>query len=277
LTKREGGAVVKPFLKWPGGKYRILEQVKSKLVPGQRLIEPFVGSGAVFLNTEYPEYLLSDINEDLINLYIVLQREGEAFINYCSEFFIPENNIETRFYELRDEFNNTNDALLKAALFVYLNKHGYNGLCRYNSNGGFNVPFGRYTKPYFPREEMLYFFTKSQNAVIRCQDFRQTMRQARRGDVIYCDPPYVPLSPTSNFTSYSAGGFGEREQLELADRARALARQGITVVISNHNTEFVLAAYEEAEIETFEVRRFISCDGANRNKVGELLAVFAFA
>jgi len=268
---------VKPFLKWPGGKYRILEQIKRKLPAGQRLIEPFVGSGAVFLNTEYPQYILSDINEDLINLYTVLQREGEAFIQYCAGLFIPENNQESQYYRLREEFNNTTDAFRKAALFVYLNKHGYNGLCRYNASGGFNVPFGRYAKPYFPEKEMRYFYLKSQNAVIEHRDFRETMRLAQPGDVVYCDPPYVPLSATANFTAYSAGGFGEKEQMELADLARTLAHRGVTVVISNHRTEFIIAAYEEAVIETFEVRRFISCDGANRNKVGELLAVFALA
>lgn len=266
---------MKPFLKWPGGKYRILKRIKNKLIPGQCLIEPFVGSGAVFLNTEYPSYFLADINSDLINLYVVLQQNGPSFIDYCQEFFTPQNNNEEKYYELREVFNTTQDRYLKAALFVYLNRHGYNGLCRYNSSGGFNVPFGRYSKPYFPEIEMLYFFQKSQDAIFKCQDFRQTMGTACPGDVVYCDPPYVPLSVTSNFTSYSSGGFTIQEQMELANIAKKLAKKGVTVVISNHNTEFVLDAYKEADIEIFEVRRFISCDGANRNKVGELLAVFA--
>lgn len=266
---------LKPFLKWAGGKFRIVERIKEKLLPGKRLIEPFVGSGAVFLNTDYPEYLLSDINKDLINLYIVLQTEGREFIKYCKSFFSPGYNNEDKYYHLRSEFNKTADIYYKSALFLYLNKHGYNGLIRYNSSGGFNVPFGSHEKPYFPENELLYFWEKSQKAVFKNQDFTLTMQEAQPGDVVYCDPPYAPLSETANFTSYSAGGFTSSHQLKLAEMAEKLADNGIPVLLSNHNIEFIRKAYASADITSFEVRRFISCDGANRNKAGEVLALFA--
>lgn len=266
---------MKPFLKWAGGKYRLVDLIKSTLPKGNRLIEPFVGSGSVFLNTEYSENLLADSNPDLINLFQLLQKEGQGFINYCQGFFVSENNTESAFYQLRDEFNTTSDIRKKSALFVYLNRHCFNGLCRYNAKGGFNVPFGRYSKPVLPEKEMYYFHEKSKHAVFEVSDFIATMEKAKSGDVVYCDPPYVPLSATSSFTSYAKGGFGTEEQHALADMAKFLQKRGVTVVISNHDTEFTNRVYHPAKIITFDVQRFISSDTKNRNAVGELLAVFA--
>ncbi|MCR4443250.1 MAG: Dam family site-specific DNA-(adenine-N6)-methyltransferase [Peptococcaceae bacterium] len=265
---------MKPFLKWAGGKYRIIDRICKELAPGKRLIEPFVGSGAVFLNTDYDNYLLCDINKDLINLYLTLQQEGPQFIEYCSAFFTAENNNENRYYELRGSFNRTSDKREKAALFLYLNKHGYNGLCRYNASGEFNSPFGRYIKPYFPANEMMNFWKKSQRAEFLCCDFRDAMAQAVLGDVIYCDPPYVPLNATANFTEYSAGGFAIDDQRDLARLAQQLSEKGIPVLMSNHDTEFIRREYATAKLITFDVQRFISCDGQNRGKASEVLALF---
>lgn len=266
---------MKPFLKWAGGKYRLVELIKSTLPEGNRLIEPFVGSGAVFLNTQYNSNLLADSNPDLINLFQVLQKEGQSFISYCHSLFIPENNNESAYYLFRDEFNTTKDSKRKSALFIYLNRHCFNGLCRYNSKGIFNVPFGRYTKPTLPQKEMLSFHDKAKNAIFEIADFVTTMDKAKFGDVVYCDPPYVPLSLTSNFTSYSKGNFGISEQNALAQMAKNLQQKGITVVISNHDTVFTNEVYQSAKIITFDVQRFISSDTKNRNSVGELLAVFS--
>jgi len=266
---------MKPFLKWAGGKYRLVERIKALMPAGKRLIEPFVGSGAVFLNVDYPAYLLADTNADLINLYRHLQTEGETFIAYCRDFFCPETNEKNCFYDLRTQFNQTNDLREKAALFVYLNKHCFNGLCRYNSKGQFNVPFGRYKQPYFPETEMHFFWQKAQQAEFVVSDFVVTMDASQPGDVVYCDPPYVPLSDTANFTSYSELPFGEKEQRKLGQMAEKLVARGITVVISNHDTPFTQEIYHRANyIDSFEVQRFISCDGANRNKVDELLAIY---
>lgn len=265
---------MKPFLKWAGGKYRIVHRIKEQLPPGNRLVEPFVGSGAVFLNIDYSSYLLSDNNPDLINLFQILKEEGKAFVEYCRDYFTPALNREKEYYRLRSEFNRAADKKQKAALFLYLNRHGYNGLCRYNSSGEFNTPFGRYIKPYFPEKEMLNFTRKAQKATFVCRDFRKTMTEVRPGDVVYCDPPYVPLSPTANFTAYSGGGFGIKEQKKLAELAGQLAGKGIPVLLSNHDTGFVRQIYHGAQITSFKVRRFISCHGDNRNRAGEILALF---
>lgn len=265
---------MKPFLKWAGNKYQIIERIKEVLPKGKRLIEPFVGTGAVFLNTSYSQYILSDINEDLIQLYTYISQEGQNFIDYCKTFFIDVNNTAESFYYWRSVFNQTEDLRTKAALFVYLNKHGFNGLCRYNADGGFNVPFGKYTKPYFPEKEMQFFHQKSKYAVFKVADFLNTMNEALPGDVVYCDPPYIPLSKTANFTSYSSGGFTEIQQKELVKAAENLAQKGVPVIISNHNTEFVHRVYQNAQIHIFDVQRYISCNGLNRNKASEILAIF---
>jgi DNA adenine methylase len=266
---------MKPFLKWAGNKYQIIERLLTALPTGNRLVEPFVGSGAVFLNTHYPDYLLADSNQDLISLYQYLQVEGDQFIQACHAFFTAENNQNEAFYRLRTLFNTTTEKRLKALLFVYLNKHCFNGLCRYNAKGGFNTPFGHYKKPYFPEKEMLFFYEKAKHAVFDSADFLTTLSKVRPGDVVYCDPPYVPLSKTANFTNYSASGFGHDQQVLLASMADILAAKGITVVISNHDTEFTRSAYQKASISSFSVQRFISCVGSNRQKATEVLAVFS--
>lgn len=266
---------MKPFLKWAGNKYQIIEQIKACLPPGKCLIEPFLGSGAVFLNTDYERYLLADINMDLINLYCHLQQEGPSFIEYCRGFFTASSNTAEVYYEYRQAFNITQDPRLKAALFLYLNRHGYNGLCRYNAGGGFNVPFGRYKNPYFPAKEMLFFYEKAQKARFICADFVTVLQEAQPGSVVYGDPPYVPLSATSNFTSYAVGEFGQSEQEKLAELARELARRDIPVLLSNHWTQFIKKTYQGAKIKKIPVQRYISCKGSNRSKVIEVLALFS--
>ncbi len=265
---------VRPPLKWAGSKYQILDYIRKHLPSGKRLIEPFVGSGAVFCNTRFDNFLLNDVNHDLIDFYRRLQTDGKDFITYAQSFFRPENNSEEAYYRLRETFNSTTEKHLKAALFLYLNRFGYNGLCRYNSKGKNNVPFGRYTKPYFPQKELEFFIEKSRTAIFTCEDFSTVMHQAQAGDVIYCDPPYVPLSTTANFTAYAAAGFAEAEQIRLAELAEQMSNQGITVLISNHYTPFTRKIYGQARKHSFDVRRMISCNGSQRAMAQEILAVY---
>lgn len=265
---------MKPFLKWAGGKFRIIDRVKTVLPHGARLVEPFVGSGAVFLNTDYESYILSDLNSDLINLYLHLQENGKSFIDYADSFFTRENNTQEAFTLLRERFNATQDTAEKSALFIYLNRHCFNGLCRYNKKGIFNVPFGRYASPSCPRDEMQFFYEKSKKATFSVASFEDTMSQARSGDVVYCDPPYVPASITSNFTSYTKDGFSHVEQENLGLIAQELAGRGIPVVISNHDTLFTRHIYGKAKIDTFNVQRFISSKVSDRKVASELIALF---
>lgn len=265
---------IRPFLKWPGNKFRCIEKILSVLPQGQRLIEPFTGSGAVFMNTSYSSYLLAEANPDLISLYDYLKSQGKDFIDYCAQYFVPANNQAEHYYAFRRSFNETSDKKLRAALMLYLNRHGYNGLCRYNRAGIFNVPFGRINHPYFPATELQSFFQKSQRAEFIYSDFRAIFKLAREGDVIYCDPPYVPLSKTATFTAYNGKTFNMDDQMALAILAREAAEKGIFVIISNHDTPFTRENYQSATIHSFNVPRFISCKGSTRLPARELLAVF---
>lgn len=265
----------RPFLKWAGGKFRLTQRIKDLLPTGNRLIEPFIGSGAVFLNTDYERYLLGDINPDLIHLYNSLKEEEGSFVDYASQWFCEKENDQTAYYHWRDRFNSTEDVREKSALFLYLNRHGYNGLCRYNASGLFNVPFGRYKKPYFPEDEMLSFAEKSKHAEFVCCGFEQLMNRARRNNVVYCDPPYVPLSDSANFTNYAKEGFGLDSQMQLSIKAHKLSQRGVTVLISNHENALTKEIYQHAQISRFSVRRMISCKGNSRKDVTELLALYA--
>ncbi|MBN9229925.1 MAG: DNA adenine methylase [Legionella sp. 40-6] len=264
----------RPFLKWAGGKYNCLDKIIPSLPAGKRLIEPFTGSGAIYMNTHYNAYILGEKNPDLVNLYSQLKTHGLSFIEYCQEYFTGAYNNKEQYYLLREKFNLTPFNSHRAALFLYLNRHGYNGLCRYNSRGIYNVPFGLYTKPYFPALEMKLFYSKSQYTDFYLQDFRNSFAAAEPGDVIYCDPPYVPINTHTKAFSYTKNQFTLSDQQELADLAAITAARGIPVVISNHDTESTRVFYQRAKIKYFPVARYINCQYQLRKPVQELLAIF---
>lgn len=266
---------MRAFLKWAGGKYALADAITARLPAGRVLVEPFVGAGSVFLNTEFEEYLLADINPDLINFYNLLKFKPEQVIAESRRLFVDGNNQKLVYYELREAFNRTTDTTVRAALFLYLNRYGYNGLCRYNKKGGFNVPFGKYKKPYFPEEELWGFAEKAQKATFLCESYAQTFTRLQADHVVYCDPPYVPLSSSANFTSYAAGGFTLDDQALLARLARrTVIEQRVPVLISNHATPLTYELYRGADLLEIQVKRTISRSAGNRQKVGELLALY---
>lgn len=177
----------KSFLKWAGGKAKLVPFIEDNLPKSKRkrLIEPFSGSASITFGIEFESYLLADTNADLINLFEALKTEKKDFIDYTQSFFIPENNQEERFYELRSQFNQSKDKVERSALFMYLNRHAYNGLCRYNSKGIFNVPFGRYKTVYFPEAEMQNFIKKSGRIELLHGDFENAFSKAQPDDLIY--------------------------------------------------------------------------------------------
>ena len=262
------------FLKWAGGKYNLVEAINRHLPDASTLIEPFVGAGSVFLNTDYPAYQLNDINADLINLYQLLQTEHQRFIADARSLFVASTNQRDSYTSLRQQFNDSADKYERALLFLYLNRHGYNGLCRYNLSGKFNVPFGSYKKPYFPETELHFFAEKAQRAIFSCTSYQQVMQNATENSVVYCDPPYVPLSKTASFTSYARQGFDLDDQAQLANLAEQAQQRGITVVISNHDTTWTRKIYQLAQLHSIQVGRSISQKGSGRGKVAELFAVY---
>ncbi|PJG84737.1 Dam family site-specific DNA-(adenine-N6)-methyltransferase [Conservatibacter flavescens] len=265
------------FLKWAGGKYRLTEQI-GKVLPKRKscLIEPFVGAGSVFLNSQFKRYILADVNPDLIHLFNIVKHDVESYIAQCRPiFFHPEANTAQYYYARRLEFNQSADPYLRSLLFLYLNRFGFNGLCRYNAKNEFNVPFGAYKTHYFPENELRYFAEKAQSAVFICQDFRKTFELANQDSVIYCDPPYAPIHQITNFTQYSSNNFNLSHQKELADLAKQTAEQhAIPVIISNHDTPFTREIYQNAKIKKVLVQRSISHSAEKRIKVNELIAIF---
>ncbi|HGY5666496.1 TPA: adenine-specific DNA-methyltransferase [Citrobacter freundii] len=262
------------FLKWAGGKYPLLDDIKRHLPQGECLIEPFVGAGSVFLNTDFSRYILADINSDLISLYNIVKTRTDEYVQDSRELFMPETNQAEVYYRFREEFNASQDPFRRAVLFLYLNRFGYNGLCRYNLRGEFNVPFGRYKKPYFPEAELYHFAEKAQNAEFHCLSYEECMDRADSNSVVYCDPPYAPLSATANFTAYHTNSFSPKEQAHLAEMAEKLVSKQIPVLISNHDTPDTREWYRAAKHFQVKVRRSISSNGGTRKKVNELLALY---
>ena len=259
------------FLKWAGGKYSLTEQINQRLPAGKRLVEPFVGACSVFLNSDFDEYLLNDINADLIAMYNIIKRRPIRFIADAKHYFQPQYNNEQSYYQIRAEFNQSTDAYQRSLLFLYMNRHGYNGLCRYNQSGGFNVPFGRYKKPYFPEKELLFFAEKAKKAKFVCKPYQKLFQYLRDDDVLYCDPPYVPLSVSASFTGYAKEGFSLDDQANLARLAR---ESKCAVLLSNHDTTLTQELYRDALCDKIQVSRTISSNASNRNSVGEIFALF---
>ncbi|OOF70977.1 Dam family site-specific DNA-(adenine-N6)-methyltransferase [Rodentibacter caecimuris] len=267
----------RPFLKWAGGKFRLTDDL-NKVFPRNKscLIEPFVGAGAVFLNSNFERYILADINPDLINLFNIVKNQVEEYILACKTvFYHPEANTATYYYAQRNRFNQSQDIFERSVIFLYLNRFGFNGLCRYNSQNKFNVPFGAYKTHYFPEDELRYFAHKAQSAVFFCGDFQQTFHLADQESVIYCDPPYAPLPQDTNFTGYAGNGFDMKQQQILANLAKQTQKEKqIPVIISNHDTKFTREIYREAKLKSMKVQRSISQSSDKRVKVKELIAIF---
>ncbi len=215
------------ILKWAGNKTAIMSELKKYLPAGPRLVEPFAGSCAVMMATDYPSYLVADINPDLINLYKKIAADCEAFISRARVLF-EEANSELAYYNIRQEFNYSTEItdFMKAIYFLYLNRHGYRGLCRYNKSGHFNIPYGNYKNPYFPEKEIRAFAEKAPRATFICASFDETLAMLKAGDVVYCDPPY-----DGTFSGYHTDGFTEDDQYHLASvlehRSLALLRRGL--------------------------------------------------
>ena len=277
MTKAQSITGMRSALKWAGGKKKIISEIAS-LLPRKgkkRLVEPFVGGGSVFLNLEFDEYLLADMNKDLINLFNIIKNQSSDFIKDAQKFFNEDNNHSEKYYSYRSQFNQSVDQYERSLLFLYLNRHGYNGLCRYNKSGGYNVPFGRYKHPYFPKAELQYFSKKAQKATFIQGDFETAFAQLNETDVVYCDPPYSPINPTSNFTAYAGNSFTDEDQKRLVDYAETAKKNNIPTLISNHYVDFTQDLYQDAtKKKLINVQRSISRKGKGRIKVKEILALY---
>lgn len=265
----------KPFLKWAGGKSRLFQEISAHFPKKfSRYLEPFVGAGSILLNVNCTYCIANDNNSDLINCYEKIREPG--FIEECKKWFSGYNNRES-YLELRKTFNETDDKFLKATLFVYLNRHCFNGLCRFNSKKKFNVPYGKYKDVYFPEEELRTWLEVTKGYQFYCKDFREIFGMVREGDCVYADPPYLPLSATSSFANYSGDGFGLKDHIDLAEAAYCAAQRGATVIVSNHHNWYTRELYKQmfgAKLTVLDVARMINSNGEDRKPVEEVIAVF---
>jgi DNA adenine methylase len=266
----------KPVLKWAGGKRRLAARIVAKL-PEQldTYYEPFLGSAAVFFHLSAQgrirRAVLADNNAALMDVYRALQKDVKRLIRTLSTKRYRTLG-EDAYYEIRGLDPEELDEFERAARTIYLNKTGYNGLYRLNRSGHFNVPFGRYEKPTIYLPEVLRAASISlQKADLLDGDFEKIVASAKRGDAVYFDPPYVPVSRTSYFTSYSKEGFGLEQHQRLAKVFGSLSKRGVVAVLSNSDTTFTQDLYDKFETEHIVVARPINSDATKRGGVGELL------
>lgn len=267
----------KSFLKWAGGKTQLLPKlIELGIYGGRRYVEPFVGSGVVALNMPHEKIIIADTNPGVIALWNQIKNNKEFIADAAHYFNERYNNNEEMYYIIRDEFNHSTTNYFLAAAFLYLNKHCFNGLCRFNSKGEFNVPYGHYkVNPKFPLNELEVAAYMTQRMEIRECSFTDTFALIKKHDMVYCDPPYVPLSATSSFTKYSTGSFNNNDHERLVVEAMVAQNKGATVIISNNDTPYTRQLYKDAtDIHFIDVRKSISCKSTGRAKQREIIAVY---
>jgi len=275
----------KPFVKWVGGKRQLLKQFREKgLYPPKEFnpitntyYEPFVGGGAVFFDLLPKRAVLSDLNHELVSTYNVIKNDVEGLIKkLTSKKYLHDKEI---FLGIRAErVEDLNDIEI-AARFIYLNRTAFNGMYRVNSSGYFNVPFGSYENPVICHEENLRKVSDAlQKVVIKNGDYKNVVKSAKKGDFVYFDPPYYPISKTASFTSYTKESFLEKEQVELRDTFWDLHNKGCFVMLSNSNTKFINDIYTELVNKDSKIKlskigatRMINSNASGRGEVKEVL------
>ena len=266
--------VASPVIKWVGGKTKLLPELIARLPERfNRYYEPFVGGAALFFRLAPKRAVLADANADLITLYTAIAGDVTAVIRRLQHHRSAHD--EKHYYAMREKWNQSHASWShpeRAAAFIYLNKTCFNGLWRVNRSGGFNVPMGRYTDPPICVPDTL----RAAQAVLahadlRHADYQTSVADAARGDFLYFDPPYDPLTPTSSFTSYSADGFGPDDQRALGETARQLVARGCQVMLSNSDTPFIRSIYKGFQIDRVKCSRAINSNAAKRGDVDEVI------
>jgi len=263
----------KPFLKWAGGKRQLLEELLAR-VPCTygRYFEPFVGSGALFFALQPKTANLSDLNSELVNSYVVVRDQVEELIKDLESHRYEESYYYTlRNIDRSSEFQNWSE-VKKAGRVICLNKTCYNGLYRVNSKGYFNTPFGRYDNPRILDAENLRACSRVlTSAEITCAPFECILDKAGAGDFVYFDPPYIPISQTSNFTAYAKQGFGLKEQEALSAVCRELDNKQVYFMLSNSFSERMEKLYQGFKQEKVSAKRAINSKAKLRGAVTELI------
>ncbi|MSD83785.1 Dam family site-specific DNA-(adenine-N6)-methyltransferase [Lactobacillus curvatus] len=268
---------LKPFTKWVGGKRQLLGNLKEYLPESyNHYYEPFLGGGALFFSLAPQSATINDLNVDLINIYHVIKKKPEQLID---ELRIHENNNSKEYYldirsVDRDERIFKMTDVQKAARIMYMLRVDFNGLYRVNSKGQFNVPYGSNKNPKIVDDETIINISQYLNNAdinILSTDFENVVKDARKGDLVYFDPPYIPLTETSSFTSYTKDGFNYEDQVRLRDVCLNLSRKGVSVMISNSDTPLTRELYAGFNINTVNAKRNINSNAKKRGFINELI------
>ena len=268
-----------PFIKWVGGKRRLLPQLEPLMPPGverRRHVEPFVGGGAFFFAQAPRDALLCDVNPALVTTYEAVRDELDSVISGLAA--LARRHGKESYYAVRERYNAARTGkksvskASQAAMFIYLNKTCFNGLHRVNRKGEFNVPMGRYKNPRILDEDRLRSASASlQSAQIRCEGFEGLLRTAKPGDFIYLDPPYEPVSRTASFTGYAKNGFSQDDQVRLRDVFAALDKRGCKLMLSNSDVPFIRELYADWPTHLVQAARAVNSDASGRGKVSEVV------
>ncbi|OEH94058.1 DNA adenine methylase [Bacillus solimangrovi] len=271
---------LQPFLKWAGGKRQLLPILRNYFpTTFDTYYEPFVGAGAVLFDLAPKTAIINDVNEQLVNVYRSIKTDVDALLHLLDEHTLNHN--KDYYYKVREWdridkiYTMTN--IERAARILYLNKTCFNGLYRVNSKGQFNVPFGKYKLPNIVNEKVLRSvntYLNQHQVTITNDDFAETVSDAKKGDFVYFDPPYVPINRTSSFTGYSKTGFGMDEQERLRDVFINLAERGCHIILSNSYTPYIRELYRDFRIETVQASRIINSKGNSRGKIFEAVILF---
>jgi DNA adenine methylase len=266
-------------VKWAGGKATLLSRL-SKHIPmeGDLFVEPFAGGCSVALNTNYANYIINDLNGDLIGMYRDMVNNRDLFLKKTLELFNKHNNSK-EYYEMRALFNTDVTGIERSAMFMYLNRHGYKGLARYSKRTGFNVPFGNYKAPYFPEDEVEFFAEKFKDATFTNLSFVDLFKQHKvvksHRSVVFADPPYLPLTKTAAFVNYTKRGFSKGEHKILNDELHNVSLAGGKGFLTNHKVPFIHEIYSDAKTSVgFRVKRSISAKAKRHKKAPEVLLTY---
>lgn len=269
--------VASPFLKWVGGKRQLVPELRRRFPQDKEVssyIEPFVGGGGMLLSIQPQGAVISDSNTELMNVYRVVRDAPAELVKLleCHE------NTPEHYYEVREqdrtEAYSTMPDLEKAARFIFLNKTCFNGLFRVNAQGFFNVPYGYYKKPQYVEYSKLMAVSAYLNhskVKIEEGDYSNTLKHAAKGAFFYLDPPYAPISETSNFTGYTPGGFPMGEQVRLREFCREVHARGGLFMLSNSNSPLIHELYGEFTIQTVSAQRNIAAHAERRGVVQEVV------
>lgn len=271
----------KPFIKWVGGKRQLLDQFRlMNLYPPEKFdplknnyFEPFVGGGAVFFDLMPEKAYLSDLNKELVITYNVIKNN----LNLLVKSLRKHKNTKEHFLKIRSKKIDKLTDIEIASRFIYLNRTCFNGLYRVNSKGEFNVPFGQNKNPLICDEKNLEKVSKAlQNVEIKNEDYKNVLRYAKKGDFVYFDPPYYPVSKTSSFTAYTKKSFLEKEQIELRDTFVELTKRGCFVMLSNSDTPFINKIYSDIKSRKIRIskvyaNRAVNSKASGRGKITEVL------